>query len=327
MLQSKKNKSKPLWIALKLLIAAAALGFIYVRVIEKENANDWWTGAGKSLRDADHIGWFLLVLILMFLNWSIEALKWKMIMKKLETISFWRSLEAIFSGITISFFTPNRIGEYAGRVFHLEKADRIEATLLTVLENFSQLIVTLVFGALASVVYMELYSAIPPHFENAIIVLLMAIAVVALLIFFNASLLETVFRKLKLPDNWKNYLKVFSIYSNSDLLKVLMLAMLRYIIFSGQFYILLWIFGVELSYTAAMILIAVTYLVMSVVPTFALTELGVRGAVATFFFSAVTGNLPGVINASFSLWLVNLAAPALLGIFFVFEFKFARRKG
>ncbi len=326
MLQSKKNKSKPWWIALKLLIALAALWFIYVRVIEKENASDWWTGAGKSLRDTDHIGWFLLVLLLMFLNWSIEALKWKMIMKKLESISFFRSLEAVFSGITISFFTPNRIGEYAGRVFHLEKADRIEATLLTVLENFSQLVITLVFGAIASIFYLQSYSVIPAYLENAIIALLIAVSVGAVLFFFNASLLETVFRKLKLPESWKSYLKVFSLYSSTELFRVLLLAMLRYIIFSGQFYILLWIFGLDLLYSDAMILIAVTYLVMSVVPTFALTELGVRGAVATFFFSSVTENLPGVINASFSLWLINLAAPALLGIFFVFEFKFARRK-
>ena len=326
MLQSKKNKSNPLWTVLKLLIAVAALWFIYVRVIQKENTEDWWTGAGKSLREADNVGWFVFVLILMFLNWSIEAIKWKLVMQRLEIVSFWRALEAIFSGITISFFTPNRIGEYAGWVFHLEKADRIEATLLTVLENFSQLIVTLVFGAIASILYMHFYSNIPAYLENAIVVLLLAVTTGAILFYFNVALVETVFRKLKLPESWKKYLHVFSYYSNRDLAKLLSLAMLRYIIFSGQFYILLSIFGVELPYLSAMILIAVSYLVMSVVPTFALTELGVRGAVATFFFSAVTGNLPGVINASFSLWLVNLAFPALLGIFFVFEFKFARKE-
>lgn len=312
--------------AVKLLIALAALWFIYVRVIEKENAGDWWTGAGKSLRDSDHFGWFLLVLLLMFVNWSIEAFKWKLIMQRLERISFIRSLEAIFSGITISFFTPNRIGEYAGRVFHLEKADRIEATLLTVLENFSQLVITLIVGAIASVLYLQVYSTIPAYLENAIIALLMTVSTGALLFYFNASFLEAVFRKLKLPESWKSYLKVFSLYSNTELIRVLLLALLRYIVFSGQFYILLWIFGIDLSYSAAMTLIAVTYLVMSVFPTFALTELGVRGAVATFFFASVTDNLSGVINASFSLWLINLAAPALLGIFFVFEFKFARRK-
>lgn len=326
MRQSNKNKFKPLWVGLKLIIAVLALCFIYFRVIERENAEDWWTGAGKALREGKNIYWLILVFALMLLNWSIEAVKWKIVLARLEIISFWRSLEAIFSGISISFFTPNRIGEYAGRVFHLQKADRIEATLVTVMENFSQLIVTLIFGSLASLIYLELYSAVPHYLENAIIVLLFAVTAAAILFYFNISVLETIFKKFHLPDTWNKYFHVFTYYSNNELFRLIVLSMIRYLVFSMQFFILLRIFSVELNYTIAMVLIAVTYLVMSVVPTFALTELGVRGAIATFFFSSVTGNLPGVINASFGLWLINLALPAVLGSFFVFEFKFARRK-
>ncbi len=325
MLQSKKNNSKPLWIGLKLLIAAAALWFIYKRVFEKENTGDWWAGAGLALREKNHLWWFLGIILLMFLNWSLEAIKWKLVMRRLENISFWRSLEAIFSGITISFFTPNRIGEYAGRVFLLEKADRIEATLVTVLENFSQLIITLVLGSLACLAYLYLYSSMPVYLESAIAVLLLALSLAVLLFYFNISLLESICKKLKLPLSWNHYFTVFTFYSNKELFRLLLLAFLRYLVFSFQFFILLRIFGLALPYSTAMILIGASYLVMSMVPTFALTELGVRGAVATFFFSAVTGNLPGVINASFCLWLVNLALPAIAGIFFVFQFKFGRR--
>lgn len=325
MLQSKKNKSNPLWIALKLLIAALALWFIYKRVFEKENAEDWWAGAGAVLREPANQLYFIVVIALMIFNWTIEAIKWRFAMRRLEELSLWKSLEAIFSGITVSFFTPNRIGEYAGRVFILQKADRIEATLATVIENFSQLIVTLVFGAVASVVYLNLYLNVPDHIEIAIMVLLITVATGSLFLFFNIAIVESVFKKLRLPEKWNKYFKVFSIYPNRDLLYLLVLAMFRYLVFSGQFYILLDIFGVQLAYPTALMFISVTYLVMSVVPTFALTELGVRGAIATYFFAAVTNNLTGVVNASFSLWLINLAFPALLGIFFVFEFKFARK--
>ncbi len=325
MLQSKKKKSITLWLGLKLLIALAALWFIYKRVVEKENTEQWWQGAGDVIRDENNVWWFVVIVLLMFLNWSIEAIKWKLVMKRLEVIGFWRSLEAIFSGITISFFTPNRIGEYAGRVFHLEKADRIEATLATVLENFSQLIITLIFGSIASIAFLYLYSDLPVYVESAIAVLLLSLAIATLLFFFNISVLESLCKKLRLPQSWNHYFAVFSFYSNKELFHLLSLACLRYLIFSGQFFILLRIFGVDLSYPVSMMFISSTYLVMSVVPTFALTELGVRGAVATFFFSTATGNLPGVINASFCLWLVNLAFPALVGIFFVFEFRFGNR--
>ncbi len=326
MLQSKKNKSNPLWIGLKLLIAVLAFWFIYKRVFVKENTEDWWVGAGMTLREGDNFWWFILVMLMMFINWSIEAVKWQFVMRRLESISFLRSLEAVFSGITISFFTPNRIGEYAGRVFLLREANRIEATFVTVLETFSQLIITLIFGSLASIIYLQLYSTIPEYLENAIIVLLLTVTAGSLLFFFNIALTQSLFRKLRFSENWNRYLKVFSSFPNKDLWRLLLLSLFRYLVFSGQFYILLKLFGVELTYPTALMLIAVTYLVMSVVPTFALTELGVRGAIATFFFSQATGNLQGVINASFCLWLLNLALPALLGIFFVFEFKFGRRK-
>lgn len=326
MLQSKKNNSKALWIGLKLLIAFVALWFIYKRVVEKENTEDWWQEARIVISSGANIYCFLLVFLLMLMNWAVEAIKWRSVIQRLESITFWRALEAVFSGITISLFTPNRIGEYAGRVFHLETADRIEATLVTVLENFSQLVITLVFGSVATIFYLHLYSDIPAYLENALMTLALMVASSSLLFYYNVSLVEVIVRKFRKSGPWDKYFAVFSSFSNSQLTKLLALASIRYLIFSYQFYILLLLFGVAVPYLTAMVLIAVTYLLMSIVPTFALTELGVRGAIATFFFVNVTGNLQGVINASFSLWLINLAIPALLGVFFVFEFKFVRRK-
>ena len=62
-----------------------------------------------------------IVVLMMFINWMLESLKWKFMIRKIEAISFFTSFRAIFSGITVSSFTPNRIGEYGGRVFCLEK--------------------------------------------------------------------------------------------------------------------------------------------------------------------------------------------------------------
>ena len=52
--------------------------------------------------------------------------------------------KAVFSGITVSTFTPNRIGEYGGRVFCLEKGDRIKAVFITILCSMSQLLTTVI---------------------------------------------------------------------------------------------------------------------------------------------------------------------------------------
>jgi len=87
---------------------------------------------------------------------------------------------------------------------------------------------------------------------------------------------------------------VFSYYSYRELISVILLASIRYFIFTAQFYLLLILFDVPVSYSMAMILVSMTFFVMAVVPTIALTEIGVRGAVATFFFGLVTTRLPAV---------------------------------
>ena len=82
-------------------------------------------------------GVILFVVFLMFVNWLFEAIKWKYMIAKIENISILRSLQAVFSGITVSTFTPNRIGEYGGRVFCLEKGYRIKAVFITILCSMS----------------------------------------------------------------------------------------------------------------------------------------------------------------------------------------------
>lgn len=80
-------------------------------------------------------------------------------------------------------------------------------------------------------------------------------------------------------------------------------------------------------------IIAVIFFVMTMVPTVAITELGIRTSVALFLVGVFYGNplqLPdhinlGIIAASTTLWMINLAIPALSGTVFVFNLKFFRK--
>jgi hypothetical protein len=81
-----------------------------------------------------------------------------------------------------------------------------------------------------------------------------------------------------------------------------------------------------------MVLIGIIYLMMTVIPTIAMTELGVRGSVSVYVFGYYferlnlwNGNLQqSVIAASSLLWIINLGIPALIGAFFVFKLRFFR---
>ena len=60
-----------------------------------------------------------------------------------------------------------------------------------------------------------------------------------------------------------------------------------------------------------------TELTMTIIPTIALTELGVRGSVALYFIGLISSNDIGIVTASFTLWFINLAIPAIIGSAFV----------
>jgi hypothetical protein len=64
------------------------------------------------------------------------------------------------------------------------------------------------------------------------------------------------------------------------------------------------------------------YLAMAVIPTFALTEIGVRGSTAIFFIGLFSTNISGILSASIFLWIINLAVPAIIGSFLFSKSKF-----
>ena len=324
MQQSKRNKSIYGWFVLKMILAAAAFWFIYQRITGKD---ELYLEELKSAVSTPSLGWQLAVIfLLMFLNWLVEAWKWKFMMAKIEELSIFRSLEAVFSGLSISIFTPNRIGEYAGRVFHLEKADKIQATIITVIENFSQLLVTFVIGCVAMMIFFAEYTPMTKPFLALVILGFTVCSIIVILAYFNVRFLENVFRRLRFPEKWNQTLHVISSYSSGELLKVVIGAFVRYVIFTTQFVWLIRIFGGHFPLSSTILMSAGTFFVIAVVPTFTLTELGIRGAVAAYFFGYLTTDLLPVLIAVFSLWVINLAIPALLGALFMLNFRFVKNK-
>ena len=138
-------------------------------------------------------------------------------LKKEEDVSLWLSIKAVFLGITVSIFTPNRVGEFGGRVFCLEKANRIKAVLITILGNMGQLLATTIFGTLALVHYIHSYSGFldgEADYWFFILVFIAAIVVSTLIaLYLNAYWLSSFFMKFKFLRKYEEYSDVFSYYS------------------------------------------------------------------------------------------------------------------
>ncbi len=89
---------------------------------------------------------FILLLVLMLLNWTLEALKWRLLMLPVQKVSVFTACKAVFSGLSFSMFIPTAAGEYAGRTLYMHEGNRLRSVSLNVIGSIGQLLVTLVAG-------------------------------------------------------------------------------------------------------------------------------------------------------------------------------------
>jgi len=257
----------------------------------------------------------------------------------LEKINLWVSLKAVLTGVSVSMFMPNRVGDYLGRVFILKKADRLQAVISTIVGSMSQLITTLVFGSVALLIAFPKYLDLAEQINFWIYLGIWAVVVIGdfTIVFFylNFGAFSAVIKRIsgKGYERIKKYADVFSLYKSTDMLFVLSISILRYLVFSFQFFLLLLLFKVEVGYFDAMVLISLVYLAMAIIPTIALTEIGVRGSISLFVFQHHFETVGfwspeiaiGVVSASSILWLFNIIFPAIIGLIFVFNLRFFRK--
>lgn len=268
---------------------------------------------------------FLLLLLLLPVNWFLETAKWKYLLRKIDQQAGWgTAFRSVMSGVTISFFTPNRMGEFAGRVMHLRKGYRIKAAIASFIGSTNQLMITLSAGGMGLFFSLPLlladYNELLPWIRTFVLVV-MALIIVA---WFKVRHIATFGYRFAGLKQWSLYLRVFEIYSFRELVNITWLSLTRYLTFSFQFWLALIIFGTVLPPVEALQYISLIFLVITVVPSFALSDLTMRGSVALYFLAPMSGNSAGILAATTLVWLINLALPALAGSISVYYFKWNR---
>tara|TARA_A100001037_G_C15149305_1_gene638150 strand:- start:4273 stop:5286 length:1014 start_codon:yes stop_codon:yes gene_type:complete len=333
---------KSISIILKFLIVLLAFLFLYNQLNIQGNSNLDIDSIIENIKRASlfntKLSLTLMVFMMMFVNWTLEAFKWRFMIKKIENISIQTSLRAVFTGITVSSFTPNRIGEYGGRVFCLNKADRVQAALITVLGSMGQLLTTVVFG-LIGLFYLFRMQELPAIEPNSDLYFFMGISILffnasLVYVYVNASFLTILLKKISWLSRFEKYTNVFSLYSTKELLYVLIFSISRYLIFTTQFFILFHLFDIDIPYLQAIAIISSMLVIISVIPISlispsAIIEIPFRFLVITLIFKSIpefTENVTDALSATFILWIINLIIPTLIGSMFVFTLNFFRKK-
>lgn len=269
-----------------------------------------------------------IIVLLMLLNWSLEALKWKLLVGKMQQLSFINALKGVWCGVTIGTFTPNRIGEFGGRILFLRERNQIKGIVVTLIGSFGQITTTLITGLSSLILFILLinpfkipHTLLPPH-EFLIWILpslFLLLIFCLLLLYFNIGLIENLSGKLPYLKRIRSYLSIIGQFGYIDLAKLLGLSIARFGVFTLQFYLLLKAFQVPVPFLSGIMIIALIFFVQTIIPSFTLTEIGVRGQVSVYLLSfIVSGDYAlRIIDASVSLWLVNLIIPAFIGAIFI----------
>jgi MFS family permease len=323
----------------RIFILAGTYGFLYKKIFLGKDLQQQYNLFIDLLEKPGIKSLLAIVVIMMFVNWGLESQKWRFMIGKIEHISFFRALQAVFTGSSISFFTPNRTGEYFGRVFILDRASRVEGILITILGSMCQLLVTVLTGTLSLLVFLPQFmngdSFFTEYLFYGFVFLIVALDALLLFLLLNARFLavlrEKLFRsKLK---KFRRHLAVYADFRVRDMAYVILLSFLRYIIFTGQFLLLLKLFSVPVPLFDAVIIISLVFFILTIIPTMTVTELGIRDSASVYLFglyfthTGITTNsvMIGVLSAATILWIINLAVPAVIGTIFVFRLKFFRK--
>ncbi|MEX1383090.1 hypothetical protein [Lutibacter sp.] len=253
-------------------------------------------------------GWLLIFLLLCTdANWLLEIVKWKTLASLEKKITFFEAFEQSFASLTASIITPNRIGEYGAKALFFESEKRKNIMGLNLIGNLSQLVVTIFFGCFGIIYFLMNYSTEIPKIntQNSLILMLFLL----ILIYFR--------KKIKL-SKIKTFLNKIP---KKTYVTVVILAILRYLIFTHQFYFLLFLLGIEIDYFTALPLIFSMYFIASILPSLTIFDWVIKGSVAIFLFGFVAVNELSIVTVTTLMYVLNFAIPALFGSIFVLNFK------
>lgn len=263
---------------------------------------------------------FILAVLLVPVNWFLESIKWKILMKPLISLHWYQSIQSILTGVFVGIFTPARIGEYGGRMLYLPENYRLPSLAATLYGSIIQNGFHVIFGF--SLSYFFIKNLIP---ETPVTITLFIFAISLFIIgFLMVLFLPKYFQvfipwisKFKLTSFFKKFVYLKDI-STQSAIKVFLLSGFRYFVYFFQYICILWSFGVGLPFLTLGSGVSFIYLIQSGLPLPPLLNLLGRGEISVLVWNqfGISSNI--ALLATLTLWFINVLLPALAGyVFFI----------
>ncbi|RXK59987.1 flippase-like domain-containing protein [Lacibacter luteus] len=305
---------------------------LYNQVKQQPDLPNAWLQVKQAFYGAN--SWMLwLGILLMPVNWGLEAYKWYLLVNKLQPFSFSKAYESVLSGLSLAMNTPNRVGEYGGRIVYLQPQNRLKGVALTLVSSVGQLLITLVCGLVALLLMrkqIQLVQLDGNHLSGILLQVflwsvLFFIGITALF-FFRMQLLAKMLQWIPWLKEKLAFATVLDYLNNKTYYSILFYSFLRFVVFALQ-YVLIWqALRVNLPWWEGFWSIALIFLVMAIVPSFAIADVGIRGKVAIAIIGVFSANTLAILAGSVLVWLLNLVLPALVGSLLLLSIKIFKER-
>ena len=286
----------------------------------------WWSAQFLSriswsdfeMVDMNNAYLLMIAIAMVVLNWGAELLKWQITLKKVGIRAQRKvMIQSMLAGISTGLVSPNRIGNFIGRMVFFHPKKRALVILGSLYGNLAQFIAS-VFMGLPGLIFAG-NEFLSERFQQPFF-WFMAIATFLVVVFYLYFpwIPDSLFRRLLFRR--ANVALDFQQKAKQLITPLLYWSFVRYLMFTTQYVLLLLAFGASFSW-GLVAGILMTYLIATLVPGVVMGKLLVRETVAIVVLSQFVSNPSIILVSSVSLWLINLAFPALVGLFVFLKSK------
>lgn len=316
-----RTRKRVISYTIKAGIILLAFVFIYRRLNNNTNLHNFQQLV-SGINRSHAILMLSVVLGLMIINWVLEAAKWRYLAQRLSHITLWKSIEAVFCGLTWAIFTPNRIGEYGGRVMFLPQRKRVHGVFAMAVGSFGQNVITNVLGAVAVLWFIANFLHVSVWVYAGAVVLAVLLILVMVLFFFNIKWMVSFLNSISFLRKYHRFFDIMGRYKFIELVRIMGFCLARFAVFSFQYYLVIHLLIPQIPLYDVLLMIFVLLFVQSALPSLDLFDFGVRAFTADKLFGYITDQKLAIIAAVTAIWFINLILPAILGSVFVFKLRF-----
>lgn len=321
----KSNQANLLWV-IKLVVTALVLSYIYRTFRnEQKGIGDIGSVFGE-IWTAQNVPVFVLMVLLVPVNWALESLKWQKLIARIIPLSFREAMRGTLTGLAVGVAVPAQLGDTLGRVAALKSDRRLEAIGAALISNGIQFYVSVLAGA-GGWLYLNDQLDIPSTAR------LIVNGLLFLIVFLGPAVLPL----RKQIDVWapsrrvlikiKEYLNVIGRYTPSELATGTGYGLLRYLVFLTQFVLALSLFHFQVSIWQLAACVTLIFLAKTLIPAInVLGDLGLREFTALVVFAPFKLPAEQIIAATFLIWILNVLGPILVGIFLVWKYKWKKSR-